>query len=219
MELTLIEPRKQGHGMLSGDSLAAWEPLCEGAAGRMLQFGRFHVLLRQRQLLADGAPVELGSRAFDVLLVLIEANGSLVTKDELVARTWPGVVVSPDNLKVQICALRNALGKDRDFIRTESGRGYRFTAAVHRTRASGTRHLAIPHATDEEARDEAALTVKLAALATQLAEVERKLADMVQLLDGSSRQDVERFRRYCLRANSRDRANRQRPAERRRRIR
>ena len=101
-----------------------------GGRGAVVRFGRFRVLLRQRQLIADGLPIELGTRAFDLLLVLLEANGSLVTKDELLGRVWPGIVVSEENLKVQVSALRKALGADRDVIRTEFGRGYRFTAAV-----------------------------------------------------------------------------------------
>jgi DNA-binding winged helix-turn-helix (wHTH) protein len=100
------------------------------AAEAVLEFGRFRVLLRQRQLIADGVPIELGTRAFDLLLVLLEADGALVTKDELVSRVWPGIVVAEENLKVQIFALRKALGEDRDFVRTEFGRGYRLTAAV-----------------------------------------------------------------------------------------
>jgi DNA-binding winged helix-turn-helix (wHTH) protein len=108
------------------------------AADAMLEFGRFRVLLRQRQLLADGVPVEMGTRAFDLLLVLLEADGSLVTKEELMSRVWPGIVVAEENLKVQISALRKALGEDRDFIRTEFGRGYRFTAAVRSTVAGGS---------------------------------------------------------------------------------
>src|SRR6266851_5490479 len=100
------------------------------AAEATLEFGRFRVLLRQRQLVADGVPIELGTRAFDLLLVLLEADGSLVTKDALLSRAWPGVVVAEENLKVQIAALRKALGEDRDLIRTEFGRGYRLTATV-----------------------------------------------------------------------------------------
>jgi DNA-binding winged helix-turn-helix (wHTH) protein len=98
-------------------------------------FRCFRVLLRQRQLLADGVPVELGSRAFDLLLALVEADSGLVTKEELMSRVWPRIVVSEENLKVQICALRKALGADRDIIRTEFGRGYRF-AGVLRSNAS-----------------------------------------------------------------------------------
>ena len=99
-------------------------------AGAVIEFGRFRVLLRRRQLLADGVPVELGTRAFDLLLVLLQADGSLVSKEELLRRGWPGIVVSEENLKVQISALRKALGADRDVIRTEFGRGYRFTAML-----------------------------------------------------------------------------------------
>jgi DNA-binding winged helix-turn-helix (wHTH) protein len=99
-------------------------------ADAALEFGRFRVLLRQRQLVADGVPVELGTRAFDLLLVLLEADGSLVTKEELLSRVWPGIVVSDENLKVQVSALRKGLGADRDMIRTEFGRGYRFTGVI-----------------------------------------------------------------------------------------
>src|SRR5262244_3267717 len=77
---------------------------CE--ADTTLEFGRFRLLLRQRQLLADGVPVELGTRAFDLLLALLEADGSLITKDELMSRVWPGIVVSEENLKVQVSTLR-----------------------------------------------------------------------------------------------------------------
>ena len=95
-----------------------------------LEFGRFRVLLRRRQLLADGVPVELGTRAFDLLLALLDADGSLVTKEELMSRVWPDVVVSEENLNHQVSVLRKALGADRDVIRTEFGRGYRFIGAL-----------------------------------------------------------------------------------------
>jgi DNA-binding winged helix-turn-helix (wHTH) protein len=103
------------------------------AAEPSLEFGRFRVLLRQRLLLADAAPIELGTRAFEFLLALLEADGSLVSKKDLLDRVWPDTVVVEQNLKVQVSALRRALGEDRDFIRTEFGRGYRFTAAVRST--------------------------------------------------------------------------------------
>ena len=106
-------------------------------ADTALEFGRFRVLVRQRQLVADGKPRDLGTRAFDLLLVLLEADGSLLTKNELLSRVWPGVVVAEENLKCQIFALRKALGDDRHFIRTEFGRGYRFTAVIRSTAAAG----------------------------------------------------------------------------------
>src|SRR3974377_2200109 len=99
-------------------------------AGEALEFSRFRIPLRRRQLLADGVPVELGTRAFDLLLALLEADGSLATKEELISRVWPNVVVSAENLKFQVSALRKALGADRDLIRTEFGRGYRFIGVV-----------------------------------------------------------------------------------------
>src|SRR6266478_2691701 len=99
-----------------------------GDAG--IRFGRFCVLLRARQLLDDGQPVELGSRAFDLLMVLIRAAGAVVTKNEIVSRVWPDTVVAEDNLKVQMSALRKVLNEDRDVIKTVHGRGYVFTGEV-----------------------------------------------------------------------------------------
>jgi DNA-binding winged helix-turn-helix (wHTH) protein len=93
-------------------------------ADETLEFGRFRLLLQQRQLLADGMPVELGTRAFDLLLVLLEADGLLVTKDELMSRVWPGIVVAEENLKVQIFALRKALGEDRELCHAVDWRRY-----------------------------------------------------------------------------------------------
>lgn len=111
-----------------------------GTADGAFEFGRVRVLWRQRQLLADGVPIELGSRAFDLLVVLLEAGGSLVTTEELVGRVWPGIVVSEGNLKVQVSALRRALGADRGAIRTEFGRGYRFTGVLCSTIAADACH-------------------------------------------------------------------------------
>ena len=120
----------QRQAVRRGNSPITWAWSIPAAVDATLEFGRFRVLLRERQLVADSGPIELGTRALDLLLVLLEADGSLVTKDELMSRAWPGIVVAEENLKVQILALRKALGDDRDFIRTEFGRGYRFTAAV-----------------------------------------------------------------------------------------
>jgi hypothetical protein len=69
-------------------------------------------------------------------MVLIEARGALVTKDEFLSRVWPDTVVEENNLVVQISALRRALGEDRDFIRTVSGRGYRFVAEIRASAAT-----------------------------------------------------------------------------------
>lgn len=93
-----------------------------------LRFGRFELRLGQRQLLVEGQPVVLGARAFDILLLLAGRRASVVTKAELFAAAWPGVVVEENNLQVQISALRKVLGADA--ISTVPGRGYQFTLAA-----------------------------------------------------------------------------------------
>jgi predicted ATPase/DNA-binding winged helix-turn-helix (wHTH) protein len=95
-----------------------------------IEFGRFRVLPRRREFLIEGRPVELGGRAFDVLMALIEAHGAVVSKDALMKRVWPDRIVEENNLQAQISALRRALGADRDLIRTIAGRGYQFTGEI-----------------------------------------------------------------------------------------
>jgi TolB-like protein len=103
------------------------DPVSEAPAS--VEFGRFRILPHRREVLADGRPIELGGRAFDVLLALIEANGEIVSKDELISRAWPGRIIEEGNLRAQIRALRIALA-DRGLIRTVAGRGYQFTGEV-----------------------------------------------------------------------------------------
>jgi DNA-binding winged helix-turn-helix (wHTH) protein len=100
------------------------------ATSAAIAFRRFLVLPHRRELLADGQPVKLGGRAFDVLIALIGARGAIVTKDALMARVWPGRIVDENALQSQISALRTALGGDRDLVRTISGRGYQFIGEV-----------------------------------------------------------------------------------------
>jgi len=95
-----------------------------------LTFGRFELRRRRRELLADGEPVELGSRGFDMLLALIDAGGAVVAKSELMDLVWPGTAVEENNLSVQIHTLRRALGQDRRMIVTVAGRGYRFAGEL-----------------------------------------------------------------------------------------
>jgi DNA-binding response OmpR family regulator len=89
-------------------------------------FGRFELRLSGRQLRVDGQSVALGSRAFDLLVALVERRDRVVTKGELLNLVWPGVVVEENNLQVQVSALRKLLGAQ--VIATVPGRGYRFTA-------------------------------------------------------------------------------------------
>jgi TolB-like protein/Tfp pilus assembly protein PilF len=92
----------------------------------MLSFDRFELRPDRRLLLMDGEPVALGSRAFDVLLVLAERRDRVVGKAELLDLVWPGLVVEENNLQVQISSLRKLLGQA--VIATIPGSGYRFTA-------------------------------------------------------------------------------------------
>jgi DNA-binding winged helix-turn-helix (wHTH) protein len=101
--------------------------------GRAISFGPFLLLAEQRLLLERDRPVRLGSRAFDILLVLIERAGEVVGKDELIARAWPQTFVEEANLKIQVSALRRALGDGQGgnrYIVTVVGRGYNFVAPI-----------------------------------------------------------------------------------------
>ncbi len=72
--------------------------------------------------------MELGARAFDLLLVLVEQHGRLVTKSTLIERVWPRLVVDENNLPAQIASLRRVLGAGA--IRTVPGYGYRLELQV-----------------------------------------------------------------------------------------
>lgn len=94
--------------------------------------GAFEIRPRERKLLRAGREMPVGSRGFEILLALVDAGGELVSKDALLARVWPGVVVEEGNLHTQVSALRKALGADGAAIVTVPGRGYRFAGAIER---------------------------------------------------------------------------------------
>jgi predicted ATPase/DNA-binding winged helix-turn-helix (wHTH) protein len=112
--------------------------------GVTLAFGRYRLLPDRRVLLSGEQPVELKSRAFDVLLTLAEARGTLVTREDLSKRVWPKTVVDPHNLDIQISTLRKALGSDRDLIVTDTGRGYRLAVPVRTLSDSPHRTTNLP---------------------------------------------------------------------------
>jgi predicted ATPase/DNA-binding winged helix-turn-helix (wHTH) protein len=96
-------------------------------------FGSFRLIPAQRMLFEDGKPVRLGGRAFDILVALIDRAGETISKDELIARAWPGTIVEEAALRVHVAALRKALGDGRAgkrYIANHSGRGYAFIAPV-----------------------------------------------------------------------------------------
>ena len=92
---------------------------------RSYRFGSIEIQPHERRLIVDGAEVALGARALDVLVALAERAGSLVSKNDLLERVWPGVVVEENNLQVHVSTLRKLLGPNA--IATIPGRGYRFT--------------------------------------------------------------------------------------------
>src|SRR5712691_11830600 len=101
--------------------------------GPPICFGPFRLLPMQRLLLEGDQPVRLGSRAFDILATLVERPGEVIGRDELKSRTWPKTFVEDVNLKIQVRALRRALGDGqggRRYIATIPGRGYNFVAPV-----------------------------------------------------------------------------------------
>jgi predicted ATPase/DNA-binding winged helix-turn-helix (wHTH) protein len=91
----------------------------------VFESGDWEIDLSRRELRVRNAPVPLGSRAFEIIEVLLRSAGKLVTKDELMDRVWPGAPVGENTLHVHISAVRKALGPDRGMLRTASGRGYR----------------------------------------------------------------------------------------------
>jgi len=86
---------------------------------------RLEIDVQRRELLVNGSAVALGSRAFAVLRILVEASGATVTKSDLMSRVWARAVVGDTALQVQIFAIRQALGTNRTLLRTLSGKGYR----------------------------------------------------------------------------------------------
>jgi DNA-binding winged helix-turn-helix (wHTH) protein len=103
------------------------------SATRAISFGPFRLVPSQQLLLEDGKPVRLGSRALDLLVALVESPNEIVSKDDLIARVWPGTFVEEGNLRVHIAALRRALGDGQGgnrYVANIPGRGYRFVAPV-----------------------------------------------------------------------------------------
>lgn len=97
------------------------------------EFGPFRIDLTDRLLFRGAIAVPLTPKAFDTLVVLVEAAGRVLEKDDLMRQVWPDTIVEENNLTQNISALRKALGQGTDekpYIETLPRRGYRFVAAV-----------------------------------------------------------------------------------------
>jgi predicted ATPase/DNA-binding winged helix-turn-helix (wHTH) protein len=143
----------------------------------MIQIGRLRAHPATRQIYLDDVEVQIGSRAFDVLLLLVASNGDLVKKEEILKRVWPESIVEENNIHVQVSSLRKLLGDDRGLIQTIPGRGYRLqmgpdaTDKVRMQAGSPAVPTNLPASTSpligrEQAIDDVARTLQTARLLT-----------------------------------------------------
>ncbi|KIH82834.1 ATP-binding protein [Pseudomonas batumici] len=98
---------------------------------QVVHFGPYRIYPGQRLVLEGDQPLRLGRRAMDILLILLEHAGNVVSKQQLIARVWPKSVVEDINLRVHMAALRKALGDGQAgqrYIVTVAQRGYSFVA-------------------------------------------------------------------------------------------
>src|SRR5882757_6171793 len=110
-----------------------------------IEFGPFRLSPRERLLTRDGAAVNIGGRALDILIALIGQPGQLVSKNELLDHAWPDVTVDEGSLRFHVAALRKALGDGQDgarYVTNVPGRGYCFVAPI--SQPSIARPVALP---------------------------------------------------------------------------
>jgi len=105
----------------------------EDGNNRFYGFGEFRVDARRRVLSKNGEAISLSPRNFDLLLVMIENEGKILSHDDLLDKVWEGTFVEQANLKNAISVLRRVLGEQPNqalYIRTVPRRGYSFVAPV-----------------------------------------------------------------------------------------
>ena len=118
-------------------------------------FGAYQLFPRRRLLLKAGKPVQVGTRALEILILLAERRGDVVSKEELIAYAWPGMTVEDGGLRVHIAGLRKALGDgigDTCYIKTVLGRGYWLVAPVSRQESTGESSSGITERPDRAPR-------------------------------------------------------------------
>ena len=103
---------------------------------KIYRFGNCWLNLTERRVLKNRKYLELTSKTFDVLQMLVENCGEIVTKDEILGKVWNGSFVEEGNLAVQISKLRRLLdeSKNEPFIETVQGSGYRFISSLKTVR-------------------------------------------------------------------------------------
>ena len=95
-----------------------------GGLDEVLRLRDFVIIPAARLIEKEGKPIDLGSRAFDLLVALLRRRGEIVAKDDIINAVWPSTVVCEGNLRFQMATLRRALGEAAQLIRTIPGRGY-----------------------------------------------------------------------------------------------
>lgn len=130
------EPNYLG-GDAAGPREAVEHPGYSPQSASVLRFCDFVLIPKARLLLRHGRPVDIGSRAFDLLVVLAERRGELVLKQTIVRFVWPSTRVEESNLRFQMVLLRKVLGSERHLIKTIPGRGYLLAMDAPQTRSTG----------------------------------------------------------------------------------
>ena len=95
-----------------------------GPMSGVLRFRDFVIVPQARSLHRYGRPLDIGSRAFDLLVILALYRGQIVSKRAIIAFVWPTTIVEESNLRFQMVLLRKVLGQDGHLIKTIPGRGY-----------------------------------------------------------------------------------------------
>lgn len=112
-----------------------------------ITFGPYRLNVAGRLLERDGIPVTLGSRALDLLITLVGNAGTVISKNDLIARVWRGATIEEVGLRVHITNLRKALGDGKDnarYIVNVAGRGYCFVAPLAQSSSDRSSNLSRP---------------------------------------------------------------------------
>src|SRR5882672_10216355 len=126
------EPKQSTPRESAGDARAM--------SGDVISFGPFRLFAAQRLIERAGVSLHLGGRALDILIVLTEQAGKVVSKHDLMARVWPGVTVDEGSLRVHVASLREVLGDGEAgarYVTTLSGQGYCFVTPITRSNGPG----------------------------------------------------------------------------------
>ena len=108
-----------------------WLPQGQSGERNCVSFGPFRLFPTARLLQRSGISAKIGGRALDILIALVNRAGEVISSDELTRVVWPTTTVVEANLRMQMSALRRALGSESaTYISNVSGRGYCFTAPV-----------------------------------------------------------------------------------------